>query len=99
MRTKLSPADQMLYRAVDEVLHYIWDPIGVSAVPQARDEYHSYLPLVFSRLRQGADEKAIAKYLGEVIVGSMGLSSNTSHDLEIARILIDWKEVVDEKFA
>jgi hypothetical protein len=99
MGTKLSPADEMLYRAVDEVLHYIWDPIGVSAVPQARDEYHGYLPHVFSLLRHGADEGAIAKYLGEVIANSMELSANGQHDAEVARILIDWKEAVDEKFA
>ena len=99
MGTKLSPADQMLYQAVDEVLHYIWDPINVSAVPQARDEYHSYLPRIFSLLRSGADEKAVARYLGEFITGSMGLSPNIPHDLEVAGILIDWKKAVDEKFA
>ena len=39
-----------LYRATDEVLHYIWDPIGVSHEPYARDEYWGYLPQVFKML-------------------------------------------------
>ena len=28
MGSKLSPHDMRLYRAVDEVLHYVWNPIG-----------------------------------------------------------------------
>jgi hypothetical protein len=44
---KLLPHQDELYRRTDEVLHYIWDPIGVAGVPEARDEYDSYLPHAF----------------------------------------------------
>ena len=37
------PKDAELYRRLDEVAHYIWDPIGISNVPDARDEYRAYL--------------------------------------------------------
>jgi hypothetical protein len=94
MRKKLSPPDLALYRAVDEVLHYVWDPIGVSPVPRARDEHHGYLPQVFSMLRNGPDKRAIAAYLGKVSTDSMGLSANAKHDLRVAQILIDWKEAI-----
>jgi hypothetical protein len=97
--TKLNPKDTALYEAVDEVLHYIWDPIGVRDVPQARDEYHSYLPRVFSLLRDGENPESIAGYLGKVTTESMGLRGNAKHDLEVAMVLIDWKEAVDAKFA
>ena len=50
MGKKLDPQQMELYRATDEVLHYIWDPIGVSDAPNARDEYSSYLPQVFKML-------------------------------------------------
>jgi hypothetical protein len=99
MGTKLSPKEAALYKAVDEVLHYVWDPIGVSAAPQARDEYHSYLPDVFSLLCQGGNPKSIAAYLGKVATGSMGLPANTERDLKVANILVDWKEAIDEQFA
>ena len=46
MNKQLSPEHQELYGRVGEVLHYLWDPIGVSGVPQARDEYDSYVPQV-----------------------------------------------------
>ena len=99
MGTKLSPPDLELYRAVDEVLHYVWDPIGVLGVPQARDEYHGYLPHVFSLLHSGANEQAIAAYLGKVTTDNMGLSANAQHDLDVADILISWKDAINEKFA
>ncbi len=31
-----------LYQRIDEVLYYVWDPIGVSDEPCARAEYSSY---------------------------------------------------------
>jgi hypothetical protein len=91
MGRKLSPEDMALYRAVDEVLHYLWDPIGINSVPQARDEYHGYLPKVFGMLREGADESQIAAYLTTVTIERMGLSPRTNHDRDVARILLDWK--------
>lgn len=99
MSTRLSPKDLELQRAVDEVLHYIWDPIGVSGVPQARDEYHGYQPRVFGLLCNGASEESIADYLSEVSTDRMGLSSNAQHDLKVASILIDWKDAINERFA
>jgi hypothetical protein len=97
MGHKLSHPERDLYITVDEVLHYIWDPIGVAGVPQARDEYHGYLPQVFSLVRNGENEQVIADYLALTTTENMGLSMNLQHDLEVARILIDWKEAIDEK--
>lgn len=31
-----------LDKRIDEVLFYVWDPIGVSDIPEARGEYSSY---------------------------------------------------------
>ncbi len=69
---KLSDRENELYQRVDEVLHYLWDPIGVSDVPGARDEYHSYVPQVFSLLKQRKE--------------------NAKKDMNIAEILINWRE-------
>lgn len=80
-----------LHRAIDEVLHYVWDPIGVNSIPQARDEYHEYLPQVFSMLRDGANESAIAAYLTSLTTERMGLSPRPDHDRDVARVLLVWK--------
>jgi hypothetical protein len=95
MGTKLSPKALRLYRAVDEVLHYVWDPIGIAHVPEARDEYYSYLPQVFDMVRDARDEPAIASYLGKVRVDRMGLPARPDFDLAVARLLLEWKSYVD----
>ena len=63
MGEKLSPEQTELYRATDEVLHYIWDPIGVSGSPYARDEYWGYLPKVFKMLVNDDPDEKIIEYL------------------------------------
>jgi hypothetical protein len=94
MGQQLSAQDLALYRAVDEVLHYVWDPIGVNGIPQARDEYHGYLPQVFGLLRDGADESAIAAYLTAVSTGRMGLPLRPERDRDVARLLLEWQDCV-----
>jgi len=59
MKQKLSPVEKELYQRTDEVLHYLWNPLGVSDIPKARDEYYSYLPQVFSLILKGSDAKEI----------------------------------------
>lgn len=97
MGQKLSPADQELYRRVDEVLHYIWDPIGVSRFPGARTEYRSYLPEVFKLLKGNSDAKTIASYLIKVETGHMTLVANRHKAREAANILIEWKETIEKQ--
>lgn len=99
MGTKLSPHDAELYQRVDEVLHYVWDPIGVAGEPMARDEYYAYLPTVFSLLKQSADSREkIAQYLDYVVTDRMGLPENRKATLDVVDILLDWKERLDEKY-
>jgi len=48
MGQKLPPKQLELYKRIDEILFYRWDPIGVSDGAWARDEYQSYLPQYLS---------------------------------------------------
>jgi len=100
MGIRSSPHDAELYQRVDEVLHYIWDPIGVRDMPTARDEYYSYLPTVFSLLtRSDNNDEKIAEYLVYVATDRMGLRETKEHALEIVAILQDWKRTLKEKYA
>lgn len=97
MKEKLSPKEKQLYRQTDEILHYLWDPIGVRGAAQARDEYHSYLPRVFSMLINNSKDHEIAEYLVKIEEGSMGLSPNKENAIDVARTLIATKEwIIDE---
>ena len=97
MVMRLDPRDQELYRRVDEILHYIWDPLGVRGVPQARDEYDSYLPKIFQLVRDETSADIIAQHLTDIVVNRMGLRG-TKDVLETVSVLQDWKEALDEKY-
>ena len=97
MGSRLSPPDEELYRRTDEVLHYLWDPIGVAAEPMARDEYYSYLPQVFKLLKTDVGAEQIATYLSNVATERMGLAANREHALHVANALLAWKETILEK--
>ena len=99
MSSSLEAKEKQLYMRVDEVLHYIWDPIGVSAVPQARDEYHMYLAQVFSLLKAGKSAEEIATYLDQIVSERMELSTNHQQSLEVAQVLIEWQEAIEESGA
>ena len=97
MGHRLEPHQNELYRRVDEVLSYLWDPIGVAGIPGARDEYHGYLPHVFSMLVNGSAAGAIADYLNQVVGDRMGMTiSDTSraHAHEIESCLRNCHEVI-----
>ncbi|MFK3741253.1 hypothetical protein [Massilia sp. TN1-12] len=83
--------EKELYQRIDEVLHYLWDPIGVSGIPLARDEYHSYVPQVVALLNENANMQQIAGYLNEVVTKQMGLRENADATLHVVAVLQDWK--------
>jgi hypothetical protein len=99
MGRHMCPEDKELYQRADEVLHYVWDPIGVANAPMARDEYHGYLPQVFRLTKENETPEAIAAYLEEVATKRMGFNPNQKQALEVAALLLEWKEVISEKYS
>jgi len=75
MRDDTTDIYARVHNRVDEILHYIWDPIGVAGSAGARDEYDSYVPKIVKMLFEGADAEAIAKHLHSIESGSMGLTT------------------------
>lgn len=51
--------DNELYKRIDEILHYIWDLIGVAEIPQCRDEYQPYLPKAYQLVKSGKNKKLL----------------------------------------
>jgi len=99
MGSKLPPQEMKLYRQTDEILHYMWDPIGVAGMAQARDEYHSYLPQVFQLVLKNKSKEEIAQYLTGIEEDRMGMSPNMSKALEVAEVLLNTREaIIDNGF-
>jgi hypothetical protein len=91
MGEKLSPAQLELYQGIDEILWRDWDPIGVSDMPEARDEYHFYLPVVFDLVLRGASTSDIAGYLTRVARENMGLPPDIGSSRAVAEKIIQLK--------
>ena len=100
MNQRLSPEHTELSRRVNEVLHYVWDPIGVAGAPEARDEYDSYAHHVFSMLIRDAPAAEIAQFLVTTQTEAMGLSGSEGvleRADEVVQILKRWRDYIRER--
>lgn len=95
MASRTSNPDE-LRRRVDEVLYYVWDPIGVADEPFARAEYDSYVPKVLELLTSQDDPSPIATYLAGVISERMTLSPDISRCQQAAELLLRHKRAIHE---
>lgn len=76
------------HEAIKTVLLNEWDPIGVADIPEAEDEYDTYVPGVYKRLISRSKEKEIFDYLWEIETEHMGLSGDRQHTAAIAAKLV-----------
>lgn len=80
-------------RELRRILMEEWDPIGVADIPEAADEYDSYLGQIARRLREGASADEVAAFLHEVETVTMGLGSSAearSRNEALAVRLREW---------
>ena len=88
--------DRELERRVDEVLFYVWDPIGVSAEPYARGEYDAYVPDVLELLLQNESFEPISAHLAGVVVDAMELPPDKKRCDYTAELLLKHKQAISE---
>ena len=81
-----------LYKRIDEVLFYKWDPIDISDSDWARNEYESYLPQVFKLALEGNHPESIANYLTDITTKNIGLPESTLHDMDISKLILEIKK-------
>lgn len=88
---KLGDREAELYKRCDEVLYYIWDPIGIAREPSARDEYYQYLPDIFDLVRSNANSLVIENRLSEIALSEMGVAVSQERNHAAATILLNWR--------
>ncbi len=81
---------------VDEVLFYLWDPIGVNNEPYARAEYRAYVAEVLDQLENNNTASEIAACLCAIVSGSMELVPDKENALKVARVLLEHKCAIDQ---
>jgi len=77
-----------LYKMIDEILWFEWDPIAINNVG-ARNEYENYVPQVYHLKVSGASKIEIAKYLDKVVTINMGLESDMDRNEQIAEKIFE----------
>ena len=85
-----------LKKRVDEVLFYVWDPIGVRDEPYARGEYESYVPGVLRLIEESKSMRDISEHLASIIRTSMGISPSKDHCDYTAEILLQHKKAIED---
>ena len=60
-----------------------WDPIGVSDVPEAQDEYDGYVSIFVALLTRGASDEEIVRALHAIETETMGLAGSPLESLEV----------------
>lgn len=88
-----------LGRRVDEVLFYVWDPIGVSDEPCARWEYKEYVPKILQLVEQNDDPSPISAHLTKIVIDYMGLTPDKKQCDYTAELLLNHKKAIKEGYA
>lgn len=93
MNNKLQHKDAKLYQRIDEVVHYLWDPIGISDSPGARDEYHSYLTGIYGNVKAD-DLDGLLEYM-RWVTEHMGLQFDKTAANKAADVMFSWKRFIN----
>jgi len=70
-----------------------WDPIGVNGIPEASDEYDTYLGPLAEKLREGAGARGVCEYLSEIQTERMGLSTTPDRLSDVGERVARWYAV------
>jgi hypothetical protein len=73
--TRRRRLSEEIQNKIRPVLMAAWDPIGVGGIPEAADEYDSYIGGIYVYLRDGASDEKLAERLADIETTTMGLSA------------------------
>lgn len=78
-----------LHQAIHKALIEEWDPIGVGDVPEAQDEYDSYIPTIYKMLISRQSKHEVFEYLWWLEVEHMGLNGDRQRTEAFAERLLN----------
>ena len=73
MTTDMSGRARLFHETIRQVLLKDWDPIGVRDIPEAQDEYDSYVSTIFKMLTSRKPRQEVFEYLWWLETEHMGL--------------------------
>lgn len=83
--------------AIVQVLLREWDPIGVAEVPEAQDEYDSYVGQIYGLLVRHEPRQKLIDFLRWAETENMGLRGNQRHTEGIADRLLAIRDEFEQR--
>ena len=85
---------QFIMNKIQKILLKEWDPIGIQDIPEAQDEYDSYIPSIYQIIQSKKTERELFDYLWWIETEHMGLSGNRRYTQTIAHKLFELSETL-----
>jgi hypothetical protein len=83
------------HEGIRQILLKEWDPIGVADVPEAQDEYDSYVGKIYGMLIRHEPRPRLVDHLWWIETDYMGLSGNWQHTEAIADQLLRLRDEIE----
>lgn len=80
---------------IGRVLHYEWDPIGVSDIPEAVGEYDLYEGEIMAMLVRREPRQCLVDHLLWIVTARMGLGGDIRHAEAIADRLLELRSEIE----
>jgi hypothetical protein len=81
--------------AIRQILLRDWDPIGVADIPQAQDEYDSYIGQLYGMLIRHEPRHKVVDFLWWVETEHMGLYGNRQRTERVTDLLLQLVQAVE----
>ena len=95
--TEFKERAKRYHGAIKTILLNEWDPIGISDVIEAQDEYDSYVPGIHKMLISRSTEQEVFEYLWEIETQHMGLLGNRGHTEAVAGKLVQLVNKIESR--
>ena len=83
---------QQIQATISDVLLKEWDPIGISGVPEAQDEYGGYVAEIYELVAHKASQAEIFAHLWRIETDYMGLAGNRPKTESVAKRLFEMEQ-------
>jgi hypothetical protein len=87
-KSPLTSEEREIYKAINDILYYDWDPIGITNLAP-ENEYQTYTSQIFSLFIHGADVDVIADKLHDIETSIIGVSGSFNHCKKIAGKIVN----------
>ncbi len=81
---------------IRKILLKEWDPIGVADIPEAQDEYDSYVPHIYSQLIHHKSEEEVFNNLWQIETDHMDLCGDRQRTEKIVKRFMELRDQIEK---